>query len=155
MELFAQKAGIKLTHIPFEGSAQANAALLGGHVDLSSTTGTGGLYQAGKLRILAIADEKRSPELEGVPTLTELGYPVALDIHYSFCVPKGTPDAVIQKLVKASDQAIAKYGKEMAEAFAKVEQFPAFLSKDKMIAKYAADQEQIKALLETMDIQPK
>jgi tripartite-type tricarboxylate transporter receptor subunit TctC len=155
MELFAQKAGIKLTHIPFEGSAQANAALLGGHVDLSSTTGTGGLYQAGKLRILAIADEKRSPELEGVPTLTELGYPVALDIHYSFCVPKGTPEAVIQKLVKASDQAIAKYGKEMAEAFAKVEQFPAFLPKDKMIAKYAADREQIKALLETMNIQPK
>jgi tripartite-type tricarboxylate transporter receptor subunit TctC len=155
MELFALKAGIKLTHIPFEGSTQANAALLGGHVDLSSTTGTGGLYTSGSLRILAIADDARSPDLKGVPTLTELGYPVMLDIHYCLCVAKGTPEAIIEKLIKACDQAIAKYGKEMSETFAKVEQSTAFFSKDQMIAKYAADQKQIKTLLATMGVQPK
>jgi tripartite-type tricarboxylate transporter receptor subunit TctC len=155
MELFSQKARIKLTHIPFEGSAQANAALLGEHVDLSSTTGTGGLYESGQLRILAIADDVRSPMLQGVPTLTELGYPVALDIHYCFCVAKGTPEDIIKKLIKACDQAIAKYGKEMSETFAKVEQSTAFFSKDQMIAKYANEQKQIKAVLASMGVQPK
>ena len=155
MELFAKQAGIKLTHVPFEGSAQANSALLGEHVDLSSTTGTGGLYKAGSLRILAIADAERSAEYEGVPTLTELGFPVALDIHYCFCVAKGTPEPIINKLTKACEQAIAKYGKEMAATFSTVEQSPAFFDKDKMIAKYSADQKQIKAALEIIGIQPK
>jgi tripartite-type tricarboxylate transporter receptor subunit TctC len=152
MELFAQIAGIKLIHVPFAGSAKANAALLGGHVDLSSTTGTGGLYEAGKLRTLVIADEKRSPLLPEVPTLKELGYPVVLDIQYAYCVPKGTPDSVIKKLVAAHEQAFEENGKAMAETFAKVEQIPSYVPHEQIIAKYNQDKIKIKALLKTMGV---
>ncbi len=155
MELFAQKVGIKLTHIPFAGSPKANAALLGGHVDLSSTTGTGGLYQAGKLRMLAIAEDKRSPLLPKVSTLKELGYPVVLDVQYAYCVLKGTPASVIKKLIWAHQQAFKKYGKKMSKTFNKVEQIASYVPHKQIIIKYNNDKKRIKALLDSMGIKPR
>ncbi len=141
MELLCKQAGIKMTHIPFEGSPKANAALLGGHVDIACTTGTGGLYQAGSLKILAVAEKKRLPDMREVPTLTELGYPIQLDAQYAFCVPKGTPKEIINKLYDAHKKAFAKYGKEMAVAFEKVEQYSSFIGPDEVLNRYLKEKE--------------
>ena len=91
MELLSKQAGIKITHIPFPGSPQANTALLGGHIELSCTTGTGGLARAGTLKMVAVAEPKRLPGMEDIPTLKELGYPITISCNYSFAFPKGTP----------------------------------------------------------------
>jgi tripartite-type tricarboxylate transporter receptor subunit TctC len=137
MELLSKEAGLKLTHIPYDGSPKANAALLGGHVDIACTTGTGGLYEAKSLNILAIADKERLSGMPEVPTLTELGYPsIQLDAQYAFCVPKGTPKEVIDKLYDAHKKAFQKYGKELAEGFLKVEQYSSFLSPEETLKKY-------------------
>ena len=141
MELLCKQAGIKMTHIPFEGSPKANAALLGGHVDITCTTGTGGLYQAGSLKIMAVAEKKRLPDMQEVPTLTELGYPIQLDAQYAFCVPKGTPKEIINKLYDAHKKAFAKYGKEMASAFEKVEQYSSFLGPEEILQRYLKERE--------------
>lgn len=155
MELFCRNAGIKLTHIPYAGSPKANAALLGGHVDIAATTGTGGLHRAGKLRLLGVAEKKRFPILPEVPTLIEQGYPVELDAQYAFCVPKGTPKAVIDKLIDAHVKAFEKYGDEMAKSFARVEQQPSFLNHKDINDKYNAERKEIGDLLDKMGIVPK
>lgn len=127
MELLCKKAGIKMIHVPFPGSPQANTALLGGHVELACTTGTGGLHKAGSLKIIAIAEPKRLPGMEDVPTLTELGYPISIGCNYSFAFPKGTPREIVNKFYEAEKKAFAQHEKEMAAAFDKVEQYPAFM----------------------------
>jgi len=155
MELFAQKAGIKLTHVPFAGSTKANAALLGGHVDVSTTTGTGGMYEAGSLRILAVASEDRFPALNKIPTLAELGYPgIAMVAQYAICMPKHTPEAIVQKLDNALGQVFAKHGQEMAKAFAVAEQAAIYFPRDKITAKYSADRTRIKLVLDSMQVKP-
>jgi tripartite-type tricarboxylate transporter receptor subunit TctC len=132
MELLSKKAGIKLIHIPFPGSPQANTALLGGHVELSCTTGTGGLNKAGSLKIIAVAEPKRLPAMEDVPTLTELGYPIAFSCNYSFAFPKGTPREIVNKVYEAEKKAFGKHEKELAAAFDKVEQYPSFMGPDEI-----------------------
>lgn len=132
MELLSKKAGIKLIHIPFPGSPQANTALLGGHVELSCTTGTGGLNKAGSLKIIAVAEPKRLPSMADVPTLTELGYPIAFSCNYSFAFPKGTPREIVNKVYEAEKKAFAKHEKELAAAFDKVEQYPSFMGPDEI-----------------------
>jgi tripartite-type tricarboxylate transporter receptor subunit TctC len=139
MELFSKQAGIKLVHIPYDGSPKANAAVLGGHVEVSCTTGTGGLYEAGQLIMLATGDKDRVfPE---VPTLMELGYPIDLPAIYSLCVPKGTPKEIVDKLYEAHVKAFEKYGKELAEKFRTVEMRPLFLGPQEILDKYRKDKE--------------
>ena len=135
MELLSKKAGIKLIHIPFPGSPQANTALLGGHVELACTTGTGGLYKAGSLKILAVAEPKRLPGMEEVPTLTELGYPIAFSCNYSFAFPKGTSMEIVNKIYAAEKKVFAQSEKEMAAEFEKVEQYPFFVGPQETAAK--------------------
>src|SRR5690349_2544534 len=75
MEMFAQSAGIKLTHVPFTGAGPAVVALLGGTVDAISS-GPSTVIQhvkAGKLRVLASWGDKRLASLPDVPTLKESG----------------------------------------------------------------------------------
>ncbi len=132
MEMFSKKAGIKLTYVPFPGAAEANAALLGGHVDISSTGGTSGLYEGGRVIILATGEEKRLKEFPEIPTLTELGYPIVLNSLYFLCAPKGTPQEAIDKLYDAHKKAFAKYGDEIADLLKKFEMYPAYLSPEEV-----------------------
>ncbi len=146
MELLSKKAGIKLIHIPFPGSPQANTALLGGHVELACTTGTGGLYKAGSLKIIAVAESKRLPGMEEVPTLTELGYPIAFSCNYSFAFPKGTPVEIVNKIYEAEKKVFAKDEKEMAAAFERVEQYPSFVSPQEIRRKYLEEMKLYEAI---------
>jgi tripartite-type tricarboxylate transporter receptor subunit TctC len=77
-------------------------AILGGHIDLTDSNMTQkGKVEAGQLRFIAIASEKRSAEMPSVPTLKELGVNVVYEVSRGLLVPKGTPAAVISKLESA------------------------------------------------------
>jgi len=109
-ELFATMAGIKLTHIPYKGSAPALTDLLGGHVSIyfSSLPPAIGLVQDGKVRALAVTGPERSKIFPDLPTVAEAALPgYAAVLHYGIVAPAGTPKPVVDKLAAALRVAIA------------------------------------------------
>ena len=100
-EAFKKLAGVQMTHIPYKGSSQAHAALLGGQAQLmfDTTSSAIGQIKGGKLRALAVTSPKRSPELPDVPTLAEAGFPgMEMTTWYGVFAPAGTPPAVVTRL---------------------------------------------------------
>ena len=100
MEILAQVAGVKLTHVPFTGAGPAVLALLGGQIDAVST-GPATVLQhvkAGKIRVLAhwgIAGLAALPE---VSSLKDLGFNAEYAQWSGLFIPSGTPEAIAQKL---------------------------------------------------------
>ena len=100
--LIEKAAGIKFKYVSYEGLAPRMNAILGGHIDLTDSNLTQkGKVEAGQLKFLAIATEKRSAEMPSVPTLKELGVNVVYDVNRGVMAPKGTPPAVLAKLESA------------------------------------------------------
>ena len=113
--LIEQAAGIKFKYVSYEGLAPRMNAILGGHIDLTDSNLTQkGKVEAAQLKFLAIATEKRHPEMPSIPTLKELGVNVVYDVNRGIMVPKGTPAEVIGKL--ASSCAAAAQEPEFAKA---------------------------------------
>ncbi|ANW01258.1 hypothetical protein LMTR13_14860 [Bradyrhizobium icense] len=107
--LIEKAAGVKFKYVSYEGLAPRMNAILGGHVDLTDSNLTQkGKVDAGQLKFLAIAAEKRDPEAPDVPTLKELGMDIVYAVLRGLVVPKGTPAAVRAKL----DEACGKAAKE-------------------------------------------
>ncbi|MBA2548255.1 MAG: tripartite tricarboxylate transporter substrate binding protein [Burkholderiaceae bacterium] len=99
MEEFAAKAGIKLTHVPFKGSADMMTAILGGHIQAASdSTGWAPHVEAGKLRLLATYGSKRTKKWPEVPTLAELGYDTVSDSPFGIGGPAGMDPSVVKTL---------------------------------------------------------
>jgi tripartite-type tricarboxylate transporter receptor subunit TctC len=107
MEIFANAAGIKLFHIPYQGGGPAVTALLGGQVEASpqGPAAAIGQIKAGKMRALASWGTERLKLLPEIPTFKELGYDAEFYIWTGIFVPAATPPAVIQKLRAAVKEA--------------------------------------------------
>src|SRR5688572_2307699 len=100
--LIEKVTGAKFKYVSYEGLAPRMNAILGGHVDLTDSNLTQkGKVEAGQLKFLAIATEKRHPEMPNVPTLKELGVNVVYDVNRGVMVPKGTPPEAVNKLASA------------------------------------------------------
>ena len=113
--LIEQSAGIKLKYVSYEGLAPRMNAILGGHVDRTDSNLTQkGKVEAGQLKFLAIATEKRHPEMPSIPTLKELGVNVVYDVNRGIMVQKGASAEVINKLSSAC--AVAAKEPEFAQA---------------------------------------
>jgi len=108
--LFAETAGIDITHIPYKGSGPALTDLLGEHVQIyfSSLPPAVGLVKEGKLRALAVTSLRRSASFPDVPTVAEQGFPgFEAVLHYGIIAPAGTPRPIIDKLNTALRAALA------------------------------------------------
>jgi tripartite-type tricarboxylate transporter receptor subunit TctC len=102
MEQFAERAGIKLLHIPYKGNADGMQALLGGHVmSHSDATGWAGAVESGKARLLATYGSKRTKRWPDVATLQELGFQTVSDSPFGIGAPKGMDPALVKKLQDA------------------------------------------------------
>lgn len=104
MELLKHEQGMDLVHVPYKGSPAAATDLIGGQVSAMIDTGAVLLPYArnGKLRVLAVASEKRNPAAPDIPTMEEagLGHFVA-PAWIGLAAPKGTPKPVIDKIYQA------------------------------------------------------
>ncbi|MGY0197408.1 Bug family tripartite tricarboxylate transporter substrate binding protein [Leptothrix sp. BB-4] len=100
-ELFKQRTGTAITHIPYRGSGPAVQDLLGGQVDLHITTPASVVshVKAGKLKALAVSSNTRLSALPQVPTAVEAGLTgFTLDSWFALYAPAGTPPEVVALL---------------------------------------------------------
>jgi tripartite-type tricarboxylate transporter receptor subunit TctC len=104
MEILAQNAGIKLTHVPFTGAGPAIVALLGGQID-AVASGPATVLQhvkGGKLRVLAHWGTGRLDTLPDVPSLKDSGYDAEFAHWSGLFIPSATPEPVAQRLRAAA-----------------------------------------------------
>src|SRR5262249_26304308 len=124
VEAFAQKAGMKVQHIPHKGSAQAMLDILAGNVLFGSMTYSSALGQirAGKVIPLAVSSKARVGEYPDVPTLAESGFPeLVANTWYALSGPAGLPATAWHGLggpAGGRDEIGAKRNKAVAEALA-------------------------------------
>lgn len=100
-EAFKLATGTVATHVPYKGSSQALADLVGGQIQLNfdTTSSAMSFIKSGKVKVLAVMTPKRSRELPDVPTLAEAGYPgVEMSTWYGMYTTGGTPKPVIDRL---------------------------------------------------------
>ena len=99
-ELFKMMTGIKMTHVPYKGSAPMLTDLLGGQVQVTFDNLPSSIQhiKAGKLRALAVTTAKRSDELPDVPTVAETVPGYEASAFFGFGVPHGTPKEIVDRL---------------------------------------------------------
>lgn len=139
-ELLKLAARIDIVHIPYKGAGPAFSDLLGGHFQLMFPTLQSAVphIKAGKLRLLALASEKRSPAFPDTPTIVEGGVPgVVAMAWFGIQAPKGTPKAIVSRLHAESlrvlqDPAVRqRFASEGAEVVGSTpEQFGKFIASE-------------------------
>jgi len=108
-EIFWQQTGTSGIHVPYKGGGTAITDSIGGQLDalFANINSVMQFINAGKLRPLAVAGNKRSPVLPNVPTFSELGYKEVVSYGWQAVVaPKGLPSDVKEKIYKAVISAI-------------------------------------------------
>ncbi|HEY7945217.1 MAG TPA: tripartite tricarboxylate transporter substrate binding protein [Casimicrobiaceae bacterium] len=111
--LFQEVTGTSMVHVPFKGTAPALNALIGGYIDMifMELASANKLAQGGQARILAVATDKRIPNLPDVPTFDELGVKgFASATWNAIAAPPGTPPEIIEKLNDALNDALNSPG---------------------------------------------
>ena len=131
-------AGIKSTYVPFKGTGDLLASVLGGHVDAAMTYLPFAIQQKAQTRMLAVASEKRHPQFPDVPTFKEVGLDWVDGAYRGVAVPKSTPPE-IQKQVSdvmaalnadpESRQRLADAGYDLVDI--SVDKMPAFMEERK------------------------
>jgi tripartite-type tricarboxylate transporter receptor subunit TctC len=110
MELFKNRTGTFITHIPYRGMAPALQDVLGGQIPCMFLDLAGGLpvMQSGKVRVLAIGSARRAPSLPNVPTLAEAGVrDVEVFAFQGVLGPAGLPDAIVTRFNGELNKALA------------------------------------------------
>ena len=101
VEMLKSAAGIKLTHVPFKGNADALMALQSGDIQLLSDAvpGAVGPINTGKVKAIGIADQRRSPFLPDVPTIAEQGVEGVVAVGWiGLSAPARTPEPILDRL---------------------------------------------------------
>lgn len=101
MELVKLETGMDVVHVPYKGSAGAATDLMGGRVQatVAALQTMAPFVKSGKLQMLAVFSEERSPAFPDVPTMKELGHPkLVVDTWYGLLAPAGTPPEAVQRV---------------------------------------------------------
>lgn len=138
-EKLAEAANISATWVPFDGSGEADLAVLGGQVDAGSTNNLANVsrqVQAGKLRVLVVTTEKRLEDLADVPTAKERGINFSFFNWSASVTKKGVPQAALDKLVDAHKKAM------------QTQEWKAYLKNQGMLDGSAMSPDEIRALID-------
>ncbi len=108
-ELFAQQAGIQMTHIPYKGAGPAIPDVIGGQVQLLFASAAASLQhvRSGKLRALGVTSVKRTAGAPEIPAIAESLPGYELPSWFGMLAPAGTPKAIIDRVQQATARALA------------------------------------------------
>ncbi len=109
MEMFAQMTGLKLTHVPYKGTAPSITDVIAGRISMTiaSVISTRPFFTTGKLRALAVVGPKRTPALPEYPTVAESGVPgFGYNNWYAVFLPGATPKPIAQRVQQVITQAV-------------------------------------------------
>ena len=150
MEIFADAAGIRLFHVPYQGGGPAVTALLGGQVEAlaSGPAAAVGQIKAGKMRALASWGTERLALMPDVPTFKELGYDAEFYIWSGVFVPASTPSSITNKLRDAVKRAATSA--EFRSAMEKVSTPVSYLDAPEFQKYWDKDAARLKVVLEKM-----
>lgn len=111
MELLKQMARVEMAHIPYRGTGPAMIDLIGGRLTMMFDTTPTALphIQGGRVRAIAVTTPRRDPALPDVPTIAEAGVPGYEGIGwYGLVAPAGTPGAIVERLNRDVNAALAR-----------------------------------------------
>lgn len=140
MELIKQEEGIDLVHVPYKGSSGASSDLVAGHVQatVAALQTMAPFVKSGRLRMIAVLSEERSPAFPDVPTMRELGHPdLVVDTWYGLFAPAGTPPEIVARL-NGEVNALLKLP-EIQEALAR-QGLKAVIDKPERLGKLVSDE---------------
>ncbi|MES2186872.1 MAG: tripartite tricarboxylate transporter substrate binding protein [Pseudomonadota bacterium] len=109
-EMLKQRAGIDMIHVPYKGASAALNDLMAGHVSMAFMTSMSAIpfLKAGNPRAIAVASEKRLPQLPDLPTLSESGLPgFEAESWNGLFAPAGTPRDILERLNTEVNKALA------------------------------------------------
>ena len=108
-ELFKYMAGIDMKHVPYKGAGPAIVDLIGGQVDVlfDNMPSIVGHIRSGSVRALAVTSAQRSPALPDVPSVSEVVPGYEASAWFGMSVPKGTPRAIVDRLNREVNDALA------------------------------------------------
>jgi tripartite-type tricarboxylate transporter receptor subunit TctC len=109
--MFMQLTGTEMVHVPYKGTAPALVDLIGGNVDVffDNISSSAQYHTAGKLKILAVADDHRSKALPQVPTFADNKLPAMNSVtFFSIMAPPGTPATAVLAVQKSVADALAQ-----------------------------------------------
>jgi len=106
--MLEQTTGVPFLHVPFQGGAPANTALVGGHVGykIDVVSETAELHRTGKVRVIAVTGAERDPQVPEVPTLKEQGIDMAISAWFGLYAPAGLAPDLATKIEKAASAAV-------------------------------------------------
>jgi tripartite-type tricarboxylate transporter receptor subunit TctC len=153
MELFKSMAGVNLLHVPYRGSSAALADVIGGNLTMMLDTFVSSTQhvKAGTVRALAVTSPKRSSLAPDVPTADEQGvkgYDVT--VWYGFVAPKGTPDAIVQKLNAEMQKALSSPA--VRERYAKLGAEPVLISPEDFQKMWVAEEKKWTGVIKASNI---
>jgi tripartite-type tricarboxylate transporter receptor subunit TctC len=110
MALFASKAGVSMTHVPYKGATQAAMGVGGKEVQAAfqGIATVSSLIKSGKVRLIGVTTPKRMPQYPDVPTVAESGLPgFEFNSWFAVMAPAGTPKPILQFLSAEIGKALA------------------------------------------------
>ena len=150
-----RKAGVEFKFVSYEGTAERQTALLGGHIDMAPTNITSGkkYFEAGKFKALGIATKERHPLIPNVPTLKELGMDVQSALYRGMWAPLGTPKPIIDELTGVFKKVAEN--PEFVKKITDLGSFVQFAPQDEYKAIMDAEVKKITKLVETVGMKRK
>jgi len=152
--LFEKLAGVEMLHVPYRGGAPAVADTVAGQTQLFFTAGTQSLphVQAGKLKLLAITEEKRSELLPGVPTVGETVPGYEMTVWYGSFGPAHMPADIVTKLNHEITRALflPEVKQKMADIAVEVKSS----TPDELAARMRSDAQKWGPIIKSLNIAP-
>ena len=154
-ELFRMMAGVDIVHVPYKGSGQAMADLIGGQVAVAFDQITSSLPQveAGKLRALAVTSAKRFPSVPNLPSVAEAGIAGYESVSWNgIAAPAGTPREIVGRIQQ--EVARALQSPEIKERFFKDGIEPVASTPEQFAAHIRSERAKWEKVIDTAGIKP-